>query len=133
MDDIAKSLQNLVESQQKQLQAAAITFKNAALMYFAPVFEDTAVKNFSWKQFTVYFNDGDTCNFDVYCDEYYLSINGECVEDDEDSTYKPKTIKLISKLVGNIPAVILELAYGDHTEVIVSKDKIKVESYDDHN
>ena len=35
------------------------------------------IESFSWTQYTPFFNDGDTCEFGVHCDDPY--VNGEYV------------------------------------------------------
>ena len=107
-----------------------------------------------WAQYTPYFNDGDTCEFDVY--DWYIT-NGdpdrltvwgdyddwndgvsEGVPEDifaygsyYDKEMKYEDIWKLEKFAGtDIGSEVFYGAFGDHCRVTVTKDGIAVEGYD---
>lgn len=112
------------------------------------------IESFGWKQYTPYFNDGDVCYFNVYCDDPY--INGEYIDECDwydwriryylrgDEKYanllteKPnldvETYKLIDEfkdVINSIPEEILKDLFGDHVSITIYKDgRVNVEQYE---
>lgn len=116
------------------------------------VFENNPnLQSFGWRQYTPYFNDGDTCTFNVYNDE--LTVNGE--EDlgmwdheqwsDPEYKWKPdyaeygfesieeiqKVAKDLHELMSSFEEEDYELMFGDHCTVTVNRDgSVDIEEYD---
>lgn len=65
------------------LDKSKIAFKDIFSEFFN---NNPEVENFSFKEYTVYFNDGDTCYFSVYSDAESIDINGINEYDDEDES-----------------------------------------------
>ena len=111
--------------------------------------------SFSWTQYTPYFNDGDTCYFSVNCDAEYITTefiedNGESIlgYDRESLTIwkngeyvtnpnvpeLDKTAHEVSEIVSNLLSEISNdvflILFGDHVEVIVTKNGIEKEDHD---
>ena len=117
-----------------------------------------SVGSFSWNQYTPYFNDGDSCVFSANTD--YIKVNGEYAEDSDwisektitsYGTYNRETKKYEGRVEVPNPSYEPELAkatreiqdflqnfdnefymsrFGDHTEIVVSRDGIEVEDYE---
>jgi molybdopterin converting factor small subunit len=139
--------QDLVEQLRKEFPAM-----------FKELFEQSEVINsFTWRAYTTYFNDGDTCTFSVHCD--YPDINGENIDDLEwyDWRYKyyakgdqsyanlmtenpeinGKECEVLYNFIDiltSIPEDFMLDLFGDHVEVTLNRDgTINVESYTDHD
>lgn len=79
----------------------------------------------SWNQYTPWFNDGEACEFSVYCD--YPRLNNETTDDFwSDATNKPfwfdQAEDEIKKIIGRIPDEVLKDVFGDHTTVTIKRD-----------
>lgn len=62
------------------------------------------LKSFSWPQYTPTWNDGDACNFGVYCDAETIKINGISYyldEDDDDVEIEESAKKKLWKGIDN--------------------------------
>lgn len=104
------------------------------------------LKAFKWTQYTPYFNDGDSCTFNVH--NLYFKVEGgdEDAGDYEDgfdypSSYRDKPMKGTSKeesnhltafqkLFGALDDDLLEAAFGDHAEITVTSRGISVEEHE---
>ena len=84
----------------------------------------------TWAQYTPYFNDGDPCTFSS--DHRYAGIFGSrdvldgsyYEEGDIEDAALPQAFK-------DIPDDIMSACFGDHVQVIVSRDgKIEVKEYE---
>jgi len=125
---------------------------------FKDLFEQSEIINsFTWRAYTTYFNDGDTCTFSVHCD--YPDINGENIDDlewydwkvkyylkgeerfqnllEENPQINIKESKIIYDFIDileSIPEDFMLDLFGDHVEVTLNRDgTINVESYEDHD
>lgn len=117
-----------------------------------------AVGSFSWNQYTPYFNDGDSCVFSANTD--YIKVNGEYAEDSDwisekkitsygtynretkkyegrvevaNESYDPELAKAtreIQDFLQNFDNEFYMSRFGDHTEIVVSRDGIEVEDYE---
>lgn len=107
------------------------------------------VKALRWRQYTPYFNDGESCTFGV-SDLYALLSDVE--EDSEDgdyedgyeemhiSSYNPKIGSLskvesclledFRKEFSSISDDMFEAAFGDHARVTIDEHGIEIEEYD---
>ena len=102
------------------------------------------VADFSWTQYTPYFNDGDECVFGV---NEYFTVNlrdGGILEDVYDSPYaREKKIERgesldlsdhlgqdLSGLIGSIPPETMKSIFGDHVRVTITPEGIETEEYE---
>jgi hypothetical protein len=80
MQDLKEKLQELKvkkeELKKQMIEASQDVFKQGMNQIFE---KHSVLESFGWTQYTPYFNDGDTCYFNVYIDEPY--INGEYGEE----------------------------------------------------
>jgi len=102
------------------------------------------LKSFGWEQFTIYFNDGDACNFAVYGD--YPNINGVEGYVIEDYNYESNKelitperqevmdlFPIVKNFVWAIEQDFMEDMFGDHKRIKITRDKVEVEDYSDHD
>lgn len=87
------------------------------------------VESFAWHQYTPYFNDGDTCEFSVHCDDYSIVIN-EIGEADDDFDSFEKEREEISDFLSQINEEAMEEMFGDHVEIVVDRKGVEVNDYD---
>ena len=93
------------------------------------------IDNISWSQYTLYFNDGDECYFNVYYDE--ISVNEESIYDlewYEVNKEETSIVNAIRDTIGSTPEDIMKELFGNHVEVTVYKDgSVTVNEYEDHD
>jgi hypothetical protein len=104
------------------------------------IFDDhPAVNSFSWKQYTTYFNDGDTCYFNVYSDEWGIEINDRDYDapPEENNPLSTKEYMQVSKKISTVVNAIEEEAlkdiYGDHVQVYVTRHAVEQHDYTEHD
>lgn len=100
------------------------------------------LESFGWRQFTPYFNDGDTCYFRVRAYPESVYINGEGSEDwaseqikagkNEDEVWNlPETV---AGFVEGFDTDSMQEIFGDHVKVTVYRDADpEVTDYVDHD
>lgn len=112
------------------------------------------IESFGWRQYTPFFNDGDTCEFgvhasdpningnDIYdCDwydwkvKYYLKGDADyanlLTENPKIDVEAYKVVEEFISVINSIPEDFLKDLFGDHVEVTISKDgTISVDEYD---
>lgn len=121
----------LKDEAQKQAKAA---FEAGAAEIFA---KHPKLESFSWRQYTPYFNDGDTCYFSVRNDEVDLKFDGEEVEDfylggagDEENPELRAVGKDIHAFLGIFEDKDYEHLFGDHKKVTVHRKGTDVDDYE---
>lgn len=129
------------------VEAANAVVKDAFSDAVKGLFEShPEMEEFSWTQYTPYFNDGDTCEFSANTDQESIDINGEdgyeiaSEEEWKGGEFTPLPPDKISPLLPAQKAVAEFLSlfdeddcksmFGDHAKVVVYRDgKIDVEEY----
>lgn len=99
--------------------AKALFAKRAEVLFAA----NPELESFGWKQYTPYFNDGDTCTFGVRADE--PDVNGYEYYD-EPPEARDKLRELASKVtefIASFDERDLLAAFGDHAEIVVDRRK----------
>lgn len=100
------------------------------------------LESFSFKAYTCYFNDGDTCYYTVYSDSYSIYINNERLDDFWGEENKEKIEKLkpiaesIEAFLRLFPDEIILDMFGDHVCVTVNRNPevgVVIDSYADHD
>jgi hypothetical protein len=158
IEEIKRKQDEIKKIQLELKEKSGEIFKSA----FEKIFEEnTELQNFSWYQYTPYFNDGETCYFSASTD--YININGERIDDCD--WYHPTVIKSYGtynqssrryegkieeqnpnynqKLSESVNKIIEILAlfdddfylhqFGDHTLIKVTRFGIDVSDYEDHD
>lgn len=102
------------------------------------------VQNFSWTQYTPYFNDGDECVFGVN-DYFKVELtNGDLLEDVENSPWRRKRLldngeeldlednlgEALGGLLGGVDNDTMKALFGDHARITVSREGIEIEEYE---
>lgn len=96
------------------------------------------VQDFSWRQYTNYFNDGDVCNFHAYTDSDSIYVNGLKYYDHEENPrekgYHIEVSNEISSCLREIGQERLLDIFGDHAEVVCERGgKIIASKYTQHD
>jgi hypothetical protein len=87
------------------------------------------LKSVSWRQYTPYFNDGDTCYFGVYAGSD-VEINGKDSYEYGDGDPVATAGEEFGSFVDEIAQEFLLDAFGDHQTVTVSAEGITSEDYE---
>lgn len=94
---------------------------------------------FGWIQYTPYYNDGDPCEFSAHVDYPKMLIDGEDESEfdeerwcsrDEKETEASQICDKVTEFLSQFDDEDMELLFGDHCEVIVTREGVEVESYD---
>lgn len=99
------------------------------------------ITELSWRQYTPYFNDGEACVFSVHTYSIEFKLDGEeerlnvddYIYDDNFPAPLKTTVKSAYKELANaLEAVedVLQAVFGDHAEIIVNREEVRVESCD---
>lgn len=112
------------------------------------------IQSFGWRQYTPYFNDGDTCEFSVHCNDPY--VNGEYIDECDwydwrikyylkgDEKYANlltenpeldiesyKVVEEFISVINSIPEDFLKDLFGDHAQITIYKDgRVEVDEYE---
>jgi hypothetical protein len=139
-DTITKLAKEFTKVKEKFKTNAQVAMKKAFKEFFA---ENPSVMSIYWTQYTPHFNDGDECNFGVH-EMYYstalIERDGEYIEDREGvhSSYgdappgggkTQKNFKAFTKALNQLPDEIFQDTFGDHCEIIASREGFDVEEY----
>lgn len=131
--------------QKKELMLKTRTLFDKAMVEVFDRYTD--LQSFGWNQYTPYFNDGDECTFSANID--CLDINGVNYYDMDDvqktkwdsgtrtqipnpnfNADKSAMIDEIKSILGTVDEEFLKEAYGDHVEVVVSREGSDVSDYE---
>lgn len=125
-----------VEQARKDMQAVAKdVFAELSKSFFD---QFPSVKQMSWTQYTPWFNDGDECVFGVN-DVELLGVNESGDEEDERCRWSNKykgfplpdeAYEVAEKLQGTLSKDDLRDMFGNHVQVIVTREGVDVETYD---
>ena len=117
------------EDLKKKLVVLKSELKSAAVVAFQELSKDLfeanpTLSSFSWRQYTPYFDDGDTCHFSAQTSEPSLTIEGE--EEEFDGYDMPEDqVGLQDEIVeflGNFEDDDLLTMFGDHQKVTINRD-----------
>ena len=149
----------IIDKMNADMKALHNTYKEKSQELMKKVFSEFFQKNtdvhaIGWRQYTPYFNDGDACEFRSYaCYAWATNTKdtnniryGNYDGDEEnvwvsDPDYGSFNIELIPpsvdeslfelrKFLGKIDDDIYLSIFGDHTNVIVTRDGFQTETYD---
>jgi hypothetical protein len=139
--------QNAIKKIAEAKQVVQNTAKEVFAELASPLFEaHPQLENFSWRQYTPYFNDGEPCEFSANKDAESIDINGEdgyevsktsrwdgskCVD------LAPEELHPLHAAQEQAAAILAEFdddtlhdMFGDHAEVTVKRDgTVDVEEY----
>jgi hypothetical protein len=116
-----KELRKEIAALKKTLQEQCkIAFKLGTDQLFE---QNPTLKSFGWRQYTPYYSDGDPCYFSTQTD---IPCINENYEGDDD--YDEKLGEIVAEFLGDFTDDDLLEMFGDHSEVIVTKNEITVEN-----
>lgn len=147
-------LKKQIKELKKTYQAAAQAAFNEEAKALFETYPD--LKSFGWKQYTPYFNDGDTCEFSAHTDEPSINgfdsygdgdgdegainlhelardeiyDNGKFVPNPKRCAKAAKTVKAVQKFLKQFDEEVLEAMFGDHVEVKITRKGAEVEEYE---
>lgn len=151
-----KEKQKEIKELQDQLQKRSNEVFKEAFNQIFDKYEN--LQNFSWTQYTPYFNDGDACRFDAHTD--YIYVNGEHIDDcdwmnekkviswgtynrekrayegrieQDNPNYDPEMANAVAdvkKVLGLFDNNFYERQFGDHTKVTISRAGVDIEDYE---
>jgi hypothetical protein len=118
----------------EQIEALRKEYSNNVKLLFKQGFEDLFerhpnIESVKWNQYTPYFNDRDTCKFNVHYD-YLCEDNFTLM--DEDLPYPTEDeIDEFTTFLGQFSNKIYMDLFDDHVEVVVYRDgRVVVTEYD---
>ena len=152
-------LTKLLDQMNDELNELRTTYKKRGQEIFKEAFKEFFDTNpevhvFGWRQYTPYFNDGDTCTFRNYVDCAFISnakdydniYHGEYVGEDEtiwveDPDYGdtneemiPESVKenteVLRKFLSKIDNNVFLEMFGDHAQVSVTREGFDVQGYE---
>jgi hypothetical protein len=134
MSEVTKAFKSL-KKQLKDLKSEYMKAGKAAFGDESKTLFDAhpKMKEFQWKQYTPYFNDGEPCTFRACT--YDPSVNGTewWSENDEEVKMTKKEWEAARKDVQEFLSAfeddVMEHLFGDHCKVTVTKKGAKVEEY----
>lgn len=149
---MATSLKALIAKQAEVKKEIKENGKEALKEAFAAFFDkNPQCKALRWRQYTPYFNDGDSCTFSVRDAEVSMDFTAEDAGDYEDgfdsySNYYDergkyadisresieawkKATRDADELVG-CDEELFEMVFGDHVEVTATREGFDIDSYD---
>lgn len=158
MKQIAE-IEKLFDQMNAEMQALRETYQKRGQEIFKLAFKEFFDANpevhvVGWRQYTPYFNDGDTCEFNCYAEYAFVSNAkdyenirwGEYSGDDEnvwveDADYGDTNEELIPKSVSANSAALRKLLakidedvfldmFGDHVQVFATREGFDVQDYD---
>lgn len=143
-ESIEESKKKIKEIKKELKEKVSDLFHESSKSLFA---EYSDLESFSWRQYTVYFNDGDTCNFSARTESLWINgcrtetygstVDKVYLEDDLPENISEDRFKAIAIVVYNFLGCFddddLEEMFGDHAEVSVSKNGVTISEYTDHD
>jgi hypothetical protein len=136
--DAARTLVSDYRALQGRMSAMKEEFAEASKAIFTEevkaLFEKfPKLVSFSWTQYTPYFNDGEPCIFSAHTDYPSIQFGDEDEREDEytnrETPGRSEAVEAVSEFLSNFTEEQYELTFGDHSEVIVTKDGVEVEEY----
>lgn len=133
------ALKNELKTLREEIkEKSKIIFKEASAELFK---QHPTLKEFSWTQYTPYFNDGDACNFGVHNDEisfttddgeeeywsgggHYSTKDGRYVHVPAGDTSHNRAGLSALEFLHHFDKDDYEALFGDHVRVVVTKDGV---------
>ncbi len=146
ISELQKLNEDFILQKKELMRKTKVLFDVALVELFAKY---PALESFSWTQYTPYFNDGDSCEFSANVD--YPKVNDVYTDDMKDihkenttwtnngrvntpnPDYNPAKAEMVNEVIEILSTVdesFLEEIYGDHVEVIVSRNGTEIERYE---
>jgi len=101
------------------------------------------VQEICWRQYTPYFNDGETCEFSVHEFVFHTKTKDDLADDESEeeddwfyswskSTTQVDNVntKMFERLLNGLPDDLFKDVFGDHSEIRATTDGFDVEEYE---
>ncbi len=129
MSKITSPFKARIKELRKQIETEAKEFFKTESKALFSQFDE--LKSFSWTQYTPYFNDGQECTFSS--NHNYPEINDRGEDDDGEEKETPavseKCDKAIEDFLGNFDDEDMEVMFGDHVKVTVTRKGVSTDEY----
>lgn len=124
------SIQDVIDARTAYREKLQEVGREAVVDALKPLFAaNPTIQYVTWTQYTPYFNDGEPCTF--YSNHSYAGIFGSRDVLDE-SYYEDGDIEdaVLPQAFRDIPDDIMQACFGDHVQIIVSREgKVEVDEY----
>lgn len=136
---LKKAQENIDELRRQMNEKFKEEFKPAMREWLASTPEIVGIR---WRQYTPWFNDGDTCEFgmnDIYYKPAENVIEAEYDGDYDDgylSPYQYRSIPALEAKLRELTKLLysfsdtFEVVFGDHVMVTINAEEIQVEEYE---
>lgn len=150
MSNLLETIKQKLEVIEEQRKALVAELQTEFPKLFTELFQKSKlIDSFTWRQYTPYFNDGESCEFRVYSNQ--CCVNGEDYDELEWYSWKSKydeyreelkeskdvnieeslILNEFIEVVNMLPKEFLKDLFGDHVKVTVNRDgTVEVEDYD---
>lgn len=131
MKNKIEEIKKIIKQKQKELKDfCSEEFKKGTEDLFN---ENPELKSFGFSGWVPYFNDGDECTFNAHTEEPDINdIDGYDLPYGEDKDLEPLQEK-VSAFLSAFDDDFYQGLFGSHFKVKITKSKIKVEEYTDHD
>lgn len=144
LDGLQKSIDEFVEVEKKLSKQLEENLEKRLVEVVKENKETIGLTAIKWRQYTPYFNDGDSCEFGLagiffkLTPEPELRYHGDgngffSIYDLDDNHHAIKTLSSIEKAIESIPDSIMRNLFGEHSEVTITETSLTVEEYEDHD
>lgn len=128
-----ETLQEKFESFKKQVEDLRMKLQETGEQFLIEHFKETFnkhqnLKEVRWTQYTPYFNDGEECTF--RSNHEWADIIGVDGELDYSSKEYKEIKENIREFLSQFDDELLRNLFGDHVEIVVTKEGINVEKYE---
>ena len=128
-----ETLQEKFESFKKQVEDLRMKLQETGEQFLIEHFKETFIKHQNlkevrWTQYTPYFNDGEECTF--RSNHEWADIIGVDGELDYSSKEYKEIKENIREFLSQFDDELLRNLFGDHVEIVVTKEGISVEEYE---
>lgn len=128
-----ETIKEKFESFKKQVEDLRMQLQKTGEKFLLEHFKDTFskypnLKQVQWTQYTPYFNDGEECTFSS--NHQWAEIEGIDGELDYNSKEYKEIKESIREFLSQFDDELLKNLFGDHVEIIVTKEGISVQEYE---
>lgn len=133
------------ENAKAQMKEFQEKMKNEGKQFFLNISKELFEQNptlvkFGWRQYTPYYNDGDECVFSANLGYPRMLLSGQDEKDYDGVWFKSEDTSDEAKVWNNVRTFLsqfddgdVQSIFGDHVEVVVTKDGVEVEEYSSHD
>lgn len=133
-----EQVQQYIDEYTKELKELQLRLREKFNTSFHPQMlslMDGFFESVTWTQYAPYFNDGDVCEFGLHIYDAFVPLGSE---DDAVSRYDleneelAERAHLIESFLQRVDD-LLEQVYGNNKQIIVTREGVQVDDYDNHD